>query len=307
MGMMSTREAYGKALIHFGKGYDFFVLDADLAHATQTILFKKEFPERFFNMGIAEGDMMATAAGMATCGKKVFASTFAMFGAGRAYEQIRNSIAYTNLPVVIAVTHGGVFLGEDGASHQAIEDISLMRGIPNMTVIAPCDQVSVNQIMLQALNYQTPIYLRLGRAPTPAFYTDDVTIEIGKGNVIKDGSDVTIIAIGDMVNEAFLASEDLAKEGISTAVIDMHTIKPIDKELILKYAEKTKKIITVEDHNIVGGLGTAVAEVLAENNTGAILKRHGIYDRFGQSGSRDALQEYFGLNAKTIIECIKQM
>ncbi len=303
---MSTREAYGRALAKLGKDNEFLVLDADLAHATQTMFFKKEFPDRFFNMGISEGDMMTTAAGIATCGKKVFASTFAMFAAGRAYEQVRNSIGYTNLPVVIGATHGGTMIGEDGASHQAIEDISLMRSMPNMTVVVPCDGESVNQVVAQSLEMKTPLYIRMGRGAGSDVYTNGEKIVIGKGNVLKDGSDLTIIAIGDLVPEAMKAAEILGAEGVSVAVIDMHTVKPIDKELVMTYATKTGKVITAEDHSIIGGLGSAVAEILAEEG-GAKLKRLGINDTFGKSGTRDALQAYFNLNAEGIINLYKTM
>ncbi len=303
---MATREAYGKALAKLGKDNDFLVLDADLAKATQTVHFLKEYPERFFNMGISEGDMMTTAAGIATTGKKVFASTFAMFAAGRAFEQIRNSIDYTNLPVVIGATHGGVMLGEDGASHQAIEDISLMRSLPNMTVVVPCDAESTAQFVEQSLAMKTPLYLRMGRSAGSDVYTSGAKLTIGKGNVLKDGTDVTIIAIGDLVPEAILAAEELAKEGVSAAVIDMHTVKPIDRELVCEYAKKTSKVITAEDHGIIGGLGSAVAEILAEEGT-AKLKRLGINDTYGKSGTRNALQEYFGLNAAGIIKLYKEM
>ncbi|OON95103.1 MAG: transketolase [Candidatus Epulonipiscioides saccharophilum] len=299
----ATREAYGKALAKFGHEKDFFVLDADLAQATHTVHFKKEHPHRFFDMGIAEADMMTTAAGMATCGKKVFASTFAIFAAGRAYEQIRNSIAYPNLPVVIAATHGGVMVGEDGASHQAIEDISLMRTIPNMTVVVPADGASMTKVIEQAIDFKSPLYIRAGRGATPDIYNENDEITIGKGNVLKDGNDLTIIAMGELVYEALQAAKQLSQRGISTAVIDMHTVKPIDKELVCKYAKKTRKIITAEDHSIIGGLGSAVAEILAETGD-ATLKRLGINDVFGKSGSRAELQEYFKLTAKGILELV---
>lgn len=303
---LSTREAYGKALAELGKKHEFLVLDADLAKATQTVVFKKNFPERFFDMGISEGDMMTTAAGLATCGKTVFASTFAMFASGRAYEQIRNSIAYPGLHVVIGATHGGVLIGEDGASHQCIEDISLMRTIPNMTVVVPCDERSVFEAVKLSLSYKGPIYLRMGRTSSPAVYTEDIEFEIGRGNVLKDGTDLTIIAIGDMVYEALEAAKILGQTGVSVAVIDMHTVKPIDKDLVVEFAEKTKKIITAEDHNIVGGLGSAVAELVAETGC-AKLKRIGLNDCFGMSGSRAELQKKFGLNAQHIVDTYRKM
>lgn len=298
---LTTREAYGEALAKLGQTRDFLVLDADLAKATQTVRFQKKFPERFFDMGIAEGDMMTTAAGMATTGKTVFASTFAMFASGRAYEQVRNSIAYPNLHVIIGATHGGVLIGEDGASHQCIEDISLMRTMPNMTVVVPCDAASVFEAVKAALDWEGPVYLRFGRASCPPVYGEKAPFTLGRGNVLRDGSDVTIIAIGDMVYEALGACEILRQQGISAAVIDMHTVKPIDRELILEYAGKTGKIVTAEDHNIIGGLGSAVAEVLAEENC-ARLRRVGIPDTFGRSGKRADLQQYFGLTAEHIAE-----
>lgn len=298
---VATREAYGKALKEYGKKYDFYVLDADLAKATQTVAFRNEFPNRFFDMGISEGDMITTAAGIATCGKTVFASSFAMFAAGRAYEQIRNSIAYPNLHVIIGATHGGVLIGEDGASHQCIEDISLMRTLPNMAVAVPCDEESVYSVVDAAIKREGPVYIRMGRGAVPKVYKRKVDFEFGKGIVLQDGKDVAIMAIGDMVYEALVAAECLKENGVDAAVVDMASIKPIDKELIIHYAKKTGKIITVEDHNIIGGLGSAVAEVVAEIGCGKI-KRVGIPDCFGKSGTRDDLQKYFGLNADEIVK-----
>ena len=298
---LSTREAYGKALATLGDKYDFFVLDADLAKATQTAVFKAKYPQRFFDMGISEGDMMSTAAGMATCGKTVFASTFAMFAAGRAYEQIRNSIAYPHLHVIIGATHGGVMIGEDGASHQCIEDISLMRTIPNMTVLVPCDEKSVFAAVEAAIQQDGPVYLRMGRTSSPPVYTQSVDFTIGKGNVLADGKDVAVFAVGDMVYEALEARKQLAQHGVDAAVIDMHTVKPLDKALVSHYAEKCGVLITAEDHNIIGGLGSAVAEVLSES-TPAKLIRVGVKDCFGHSGKREDLQKYFGLNAQGIVD-----
>ena len=298
---VSTRVAYGEALAALGEKYDFVVLDADLSKATQTCLFAKKYPERFFNMGISEGDMMSTAAGLASCGKMVFASTFAMFAAGRAYEQIRNSIAYNGLNVKICATHAGVLIGEDGASHQCLEDISLMRTIPGMTVIVPCDQRSTRLAVEEAIRYNGPVYLRFGRSSSGPVYPKDPDFKIGKGIVLRHGEDVAILAIGDMVEESLKAAELLNGRGISAAVADLHTIKPIDRELIRDYALLTRRIITVEDHNVVGGLGSAVAEVLAEENL-ARLRRVGIMDRFGRSGTRDALMEEYGLNAARIAQ-----
>lgn len=306
MGNLSTREAYGKALAQLGKKYDFFVLDADLAKATQTLVFQKEFPNRFFNMGIAEGDMMTTAAGMAACGKTVFASTFAMFAAGRAYEQIRNSIAYPNLHVIIGATHSGVLIGEDGASHQCIEDISLMRTIPNMTVIVPCDEKSVYAVVEEAICHDGSVYIRMGRLAAETVYQEKMEFSIGKGNVLKDGKDLTIAAVGDLVPEALKAAAILEEKGVSAAVLDMACIKPIDAELIKKYAIKTGKFITAEDHNIIGGLGSAVSEIIAQEGT-ARLQRVGMQDCFGRSGTREALQNYFKLNAAGILEAYERL
>lgn len=302
MGYLSTREAYGEALALLGEEREFVVMDADLSKATQTARFAKKYPERFFNMGISEGDMMTTAAGFAATGECVFASTFAMFAAGRSYEQIRNSIAYPRLNVKIGATHGGVLIGEDGASHQCIEDISLMRTIPGMTVLVPCDQYTVFQAVKAAMEMDGPVYLRFGRASSPNVYTqENAKLEIGRGNVLKDGKDITIIAIGDLVYEAVEAAKDLESRGISAAVIDMASVKPIDRELVCTYAEKTGRIITAEDHNIIGGLGSAVAEILAETNQ-AKLYRVGMKDTFGCSGKRGDLQKKFGLNAAGILE-----
>lgn len=302
MGYLSTREAYGEALVDLAKTRDFLVLDADLSKATQTIRFAGKYPNRFFNMGISEGDMMSTAAGIATTGMCVFASTFAMFAAGRAYEQIRNSIAYSGLNVKIGATHGGILIGEDGASHQCIEDISLMRTIPGMTVLVPCDEYSTYEAVKAALGIKGPVYLRFGRTSSPPIYTKKTAdFTIGRGHVLRDGSDIAILAIGDMVFEALSAAQSLAEKGVSAAVIDMASIKPIDRSLILSYAGKTGKIITAEDHSVIGGLGSAVAEVLAECGYGK-LYRVGVPDCFGCSGKRDDLQVKFGLNADGILK-----
>lgn len=300
MSYLSTREAYGEALAVLGETMPFVVMDADLSKATQTVRFARKFPDRFFDIGISEGDMMTTAAGFASAGECVFASTFAMFAAGRAYEQIRNSIAYPGLNVKIGATHGGVLIGEDGASHQCIEDISLMRTIPGMTVLVPCDEYSVFLAVKAALEMNGPVYLRFGRASSEPVYTkENVRFSIGHGNVLRDGRDVTLMAIGDMVWEAVKAAEELEEQGISAAVIDMASVKPIDRELVCEYAEKTGKIVTAEDHNIIGGLGSAVAEILAETQT-AKLKRVGVRDVFGCSGKRGDLQKMFGLDAAGI-------
>lgn len=300
--VLSTREAYGEALRKLGAKYDFWVMDADLSKATKTDLFAEAYPERFINMGISEGDLMSTAAGLASCGQTVFASTFAVFAAGRAFEQVRNSIAYTNLNVKVAATHGGVLIGPDGGSHQAIEDISNMRTLPNMTVIVPCDAVSTFEAVEQAINLNGPVYLRFGRFPSGEVYKPgSCPFEIGKGNVLIDGGDITLMAIGDMVSESIEAASILKQKGIKAAVIDMHTIKPIDSALIIKYAEKTGAIVTAEDHNIIGGLGSAVAEVIAENCT-ARLARIGVQDMFGRSGSKEELKKYYRLTAEDIAE-----
>jgi transketolase len=257
--LISTREAYGLALAELGDKYAFWVLDADLSKATRTEIFADKYPDRFFDMGISESDMMSTAAGIASCGKTVFASTFAMFSAGRAYEQIRNSVAYASLNVKIGATHGGVLIGEDGGSHQCIEDIALMRVIPNMTVMVPADAVEARAVVEAAILHDGPVYMRFGKSDVPLVYNkDDFSFELGKAKQIQDGEDVTIIAVGEMVYESMVASEQIAKKGISARVIDMHTIKPIDREIIIKAAMETGCIVTVEDHNIIGGLGGAV-------------------------------------------------
>lgn len=306
MGDISTREAYGEALAKLGEEYEFIVMDADLAKATKTDIFAKKFPKRFIDMGISEGDMVTTAAGIATCGKTVFVSSFAMFVAGRAYEQIRNSVAYPNLNVKIGATHGGVLIGEDGASHQCIEDISLMRTIPNMTCLIPCDGISTYKLTEVALNRQGSVYLRFGRFSTPSIYDKftNKNFEVGKGNVLKDGRDVTVFAIGDMVNEALIAAEQLSSEGIQIRVVDMYSIKPIDKELVIKCGKETKAVVTAEDHNIIGGLGSAIAEVLAEE-CGVPLVRVGIADKFGQSGTKSKLAQLYGLTSENIINACK--
>ena len=299
---IATRESYGKKLVELGKtNKDIGVLDADLAEATKTGLFKKEFPNRFFDMGIAEQDMMSTAAGMATCGKIPYASTFAVFAAGRAYDQIRNSICYPKLNVKICATHAGISVGEDGATHQMLEDISLMRGLPNMTVISVSDDIQTKWAVEEISKINGPVYLRLGRLASPIIYEENQKFEIGKGIQIGEGTDATVIATGLMVSEAIMAKEELAKKGINIRVLDIHTIKPIDKELIVKCAKETKKIITVEDHSIIGGLGTAVCEVLSEEYPCKVT-RLGMKDTFGKSGKAEKLLEYFGLDKNGIIK-----
>ena len=307
MELLSTRAGYGKALVELAEEYDFFVLDADLAEATKTIGFAKKYPERFFDMGISEADMIGTAAGMATCGKTVFANSFAIFSAGRAFEQVRNAICYNNLNVKVVGTHGGILIGEDGGSHQAIEDVSLMRTLPNMKVIVASDAIEAKYAVKAALEIDGPVYLRFGRYDVPVFNTnEDYKFEFGKANILKEGTDVFVIAMGDMVYESLEAAKELEKEGVSVGVINMHTIKPIDKEAI-KYALKTAKhIITAEDHNVYGGLYSSVCEVVAEVG-GKVSGRIAVEDRFGQSGNRPDLQKEYGLNAENVVKTIKSV
>lgn len=302
----ATRQSYGEAIAELGKeNKDIVVLDADLAGATKTNIFAKELPERFFDMGIAEQDMIATAAGFATCGKIPYASTFAVFATGRAYDQIRNSICYPNLNVKICATHCGITVGEDGATHQMLEDINLMRGLPNMTVISPADDVEAKWAVKEAAKINGPVYIRFGRAATPVIHENEDKLEIGKAVQFGEGTDATVFATGIMVAEALKAKEELEKEGINIRVVDFHTIKPIDSEMIIKCAKETKKLISVEEHSIIGGLGSAVAEVLVENYP-AKLTRMGINDCFGKSGSAGELLKYFGLTSKEIIENVKK-
>lgn len=303
--MMATRDAYGEALKELGKvNEDIVVLDADLSGSTKTAVFKNEYPERFFNVGIAEQNLMGTAAGLATAGKIPFASTFAMFATGRGFEIIRNSICYPKLNVKIAATHAGLTVGEDGATHQSIEDLSLMRSVPNMTVLCPADAVETKKIIIKASQYEGPVYIRLGRSKVPVIFNKDYDFEIGKGIELKDGEDITIIATGVMVSKALEASKALEKEGISARVINMSTIKPIDKDIIIKAAKETKKIVTVEEHNIIGGLGSAVAEVIVENNP-VPMKRIGVEDTFGESGAADDVLKKYGLTVENIIKNVK--
>ena len=298
----ATRQSYGEALIDLGKeNENVVVLDADLSTATKTMLFAKEFPSRFFDMGIAEQDMLATAAGFSTCGKIPYASTFAVFAAGRAYDQIRNSICYPKLNVKICATHSGITVGEDGATHQMLEDISLMRTLPNMIVMCTSDDVQTKWAVREISKINGPVYLRLSRMETPIIYEENQKFEIGKAIQIGEGTDATIIATGDVVAEAIKAKEELEDKGINIRVLDIHTIKPIDKEAIIKCAKETKKIITIEDHNIIGGLGSTVCEVLAEEYPCKVI-RMGIKDTFGKSGKAGELMEYFGLTAENIVE-----
>ena len=298
---IATRESYGKKLAELGrKNKDIVVLDADLAEATKTNIFAKEFPDRFFDMGIAEANMMGTAGGLATCGKIPYASTFAMFAAGRSYDQIRNSICYPNLNVKICATHCGVTVGEDGATHQMIEDISLMRTIPNLIVLSTSDDTQTRWAVEEISKIKQPVYLRLARLATPVIYEENQKFEIGKAVQIGEGTDGTIFATGVTVAESLKAKEVLAKKGIDIRVVDVHTIKPIDKEMIIKCARETKKLISIEDHNVIGGLGSAIAEVLTEEYP-ARLTRLGIKDTFGKSGRAEELMEYFGITAKEIV------
>ncbi|MFO7636898.1 MAG: transketolase family protein [Clostridia bacterium] len=298
---IATRQAYGDALAEFGANENIVVLDADLSKSTKTDNFNKVYPERFFNMGIAEANMMSAAAGMATCGKTVFASTFAIFAAGRACEQIRNSICYPKLNVKVCATHAGISVGEDGASHQAIEDVGIMRSLPNMTVISPADAVETRLAVKACIEYVGPVYMRLGRLNVPVIYDETYAFEWGKGVLLKDGSDVSIIATGLMVHEALKAYDILKEKGIDARIINIHTIKPIDKEIIINAARQTRAIITVEEHNIIGGLGSAVCEVLCENHP-ARVKRMGMMDTFGKSGTPDLLMQEYKLTAKDIVE-----
>ncbi len=299
---IATRDSYGNKLATLGEiNKNIVVLDADLSAATKTSIFAKKFPERFFNMGIAEQDMISTAAGMATCGQIPYASTFAMFAAGRAYDQIRNSICYPKLNVKICATHSGISVGEDGATHQMLEDISLMRGLPNMTVLSVSDDIQTKWAVEEILKINGPVYLRLGRLASPVIYEENQKFEIGKAIQIGEGTDATVIATGLMVSEAIKAKEELEKQGINIRVIDMHTIKPIDKEAIIKSAKETKRIITIEDHSIIGGLGSAVCEVLSEEYPTKVT-RLGMQDSFGKSGKAEKLLEYYGLCAEGIIK-----
>lgn len=304
---MATREAYGKFLANYAKdNKDIVVLDADLSKSTKTADFQNVCPERFFNMGIAEQNLLGVAAGMAASGKIPFASTFAMFAAGRAFEIIRNSICYTKMNVKICATHAGLTVGPDGASHQAIEDIALMRSIPNMTVVNPADGISAEALLKAVAEYNGPVYVRLGRASVPMCYGQDDTFEIGKAKELKSGSDVTIIATGIMVDSSLKAAEILKEEGISVCVVDMHTIKPIDAEMIIKVAKETKAIVTAEEHSIIGGLGSAVAEILAVNAP-TPMEMVGVKDVFGESGSPDELLEAYSMTAEDIVEAAKKV
>ncbi len=302
----ATRDAYGKALVELGQKNDkVIVFDADLAAATKTGMFKKEFPERFIDCGIAEGNMMGVAAGMATAGYTVFASSFAMFAAGRAFEQVRNTIGYPHINVKIGATHAGISVGEDGASHQCCEDIALMRTIPGMTIINPADDIEARLAVMAAAETDGPVYMRFGRLAVPRIFDENYKFEIGKGVYLKEGKDVTIIATGLMVERALQAAEQLKAEGIDAAVINMATIKPIDRDIIVDAAKKTGAIVTAEEHSVIGGLGEAVAGVVAETTPVPVL-RVGVEDTFGKSGPALELLEIFGLNAENICKKAKQ-
>ncbi|EHI99120.1 1-deoxy-D-xylulose-5-phosphate synthase [Clostridium sp. DL-VIII] len=300
----ATREAYGKTLVELSKNEKVVVLDADLAQATKTIEFKKVCPERFFDMGIAEQDMIATAAGFAASGKIPFASSFAIFAAGRAFEQIRNSVCYPKLNVKIAATHAGVTVGEDGGTHQAVEDIALMRSIPNMVVLNPADDIEAKAAIYAAAEYYGPVYIRLGRAATPTIHDENYKFEIGKGEILKEGKDVAIIATGMMVAKVLEAAEKLKDQGINATVVNIATIKPIDKDIIVKVAKENGKVVTVEEHSVIGGLGSAVCEVLSQELPTKI-KLIGLNDVFGQSGTPNALLEHYGLTTDNIVETVK--
>ena len=305
MANIATRDAYGQALAELGALNDkVVVLDADLSKSTKTNDFKKVFPERFFNMGIAEQNLLGTAAGFAAEGKIPFASSFAVFAVGRAYDHIRNSNAYPKLNVKIAATHAGLTVGEDGGSHQMLEDIALMRALPNMTVIVPADGVETKQVIMAAAAYDGPVYIRLGRPKVPVLFDESYQFEIGKGVVLKDGADVTLVATGIMVSKAMEAAEALAADGISAAGVNISTIKPLDQQLIIEMAQKTGAMVTCEEHNIYGGLGSAVAEVLVEHCP-VPMARVGVEDSFGESGLPDQLLEKYGLTAANIADKAK--
>lgn len=301
---IATRQSYGEMLEQLGEeNRNIVVLDADLSTATKTEIFAKKFEDRFFDMGIAEQDMIGTAAGFATCGKIPFASTFAVFAAGRAYDQIRNSVCYPNLNVKICATHAGITVGEDGATHQMLEDIAMMRTLPNLKVFSPSDDIETKFIIKEISKLNGPCYVRLSRLATPVIYDENEKFEIGKAKQIGKGQDATIFATGVCVSESLKAKEELEKLGIYVRVVDIHTIKPIDKDNIIKCAKETKKLITVEDHNIIGGLGSAICEVLAEEFP-AKVTRLGINDTFGKSGNAVELMKYFGIDSEAIIKAV---
>ncbi|MCQ2547565.1 MAG: transketolase family protein [Clostridia bacterium] len=301
----ATREAYGEALVEMGAEFpNLVVMDADLSGSTKTSMFKKAYPDRFFNMGIAEANLYGAAAGLAVSGKIVCASTFAMFATGRAFEIIRNSIGYTHANVKVCATHAGITVGEDGASHQTFEDLALMRTIPGMTVVNPCDSVSAKALLHKVVEMDGPCYVRLGRAAVENLYEEGYEFELGKANVLREGNDVAIIATGLMVQDAMAAAEKLADEGIQARVIDMHTIKPLDEDIIIKAAQETKAIVTAEEHSVIGGLGSAVAEVVTKHAPTRI-EMVGQKDTFGESGKPDELREKYGMTANDIYMAVK--
>lgn len=304
--MVPTRDGFGKGLVELGKkDKNVVVLSADLTDSTRANWFKKEFPDRFFGMGVAEQDMMGTAAGFALMGKTPYACTFGVFASGRAWDQIRISVAYMNLNVKIIGTHGGISVGPDGATHQALEEIALMRILPNMTVIVPCDAIEAKKATIEAARIKGPVYMRLGRSAVPVLTSEDIPFKIGKADMIRDGRDVTIFACGQMVYEALVACDMLEKEGVSARMINLHTVKPIDKDIIIKAAKETGAIVTAEEHTVLGGFGSAVSEVVIQNYP-VPLKMVGVQDRFGMSGEPDELFEYFGLKAKNIVSAAKE-
>ena len=307
MKKIATRDSYGNALAALGAEHEnLVVLDADLAGATKTAIFQKAFPQRHFDFGIAEANMICAAAGMSTTGLVPFASSFAMFAAGRAFEQVRNSIGYPHLNVKIGATHGGISVGEDGASHQCCEDFALMRSIPGMTVICPADDIEAKAAVKAAYEMDGPVYLRFGRLAVPVFHSEDYHFEIGKGEILRDGTDVAIIANGLLTYEAIVAGELLAEAGINAMIINMATIKPLDEELVLAAAKKCGKVITCEEHSVIGGLGEAVCSYLSENHP-TIVRRIGVNDEFGHSGPAVALLKQFGLSAEHIVEVAKEL
>ena len=302
--MKATRQAYGEALVKLGKENDkVVVLEADLSKSTMTTFFQKEFPQRHINVGIAEANLIGTSAGLASTGKIPFASTFAMFAAGRAFDQIRNSVAYPKLNVKICPTHAGISLGEDGGSHQSVEDIALMRAIPGMVVLQPADAMETEKIIFAAAEYEGPVYVRLGRLPVADIYTEDYKFEIGKASTLTEGTDVAIIATGLLVGEALKAQEILKDKGISVRVINMSTIKPLDEEVVLKVARECKLVITSEEHSVIGGLGSAVSEYLSSVNPVKVI-RHGINDIFGQSADGNVMLDKYGLRADNLVELV---
>lgn len=302
----STRQAYGEALVELGQeNKNIVVLDADLSKSTKTDLFKKAFPERHINVGIAEADLIGTAAGFAACGKIPFASSFAMFAAGRAFEQIRNTVAYPKLNVKIAPSHAGISVGEDGGSHQSVEDIAIMRAIPGMVVLCPCDAIETKKMIFAAAEYEGPVYIRMGRLDVETVLEENYEFQIGLANTLRDGKDVTIVSCGLMTQEALKAADILAEEGISVRVINSGSIKPLDGERILKAAQETKFIVTAEEHSVIGGLGAAVSEFLAETHP-TLVKKVGIYDVFGQSGKGQELLEKYELTAQKLVAVIRE-